>query len=242
MLNTFNIGDTMFQFGTGHELYWNNQGAWHLVTTWQQPGLDLDPFDRELGTDFNSALFSEGLQSMQPFGFPYDFSQFNHSSVTSGLFPEATQSQDQTKKESEELLKPNPLNSSLQGSMPWSPSSSTQSPIVSSTSRATSESFEQPLISSSLKTEWPLFSGQLDLGYEQKFGEIAGLQLWKHETREIQSARHSPGVDKMDRRRCPECSKVFRRPSSLEVCMHFNLLINSADDMFYVGPPQRSLW
>jgi len=214
MLNAFNIGDTMLQFGTANDLYWNNQGTWHPVATWQQPSLDLDPFDRELGTDYNSSMFSEGLQSMQPFGFPYDFSQFGQSSVTSGLFPEATQSQ--TKKESEEFLKPNPLNNSLQGSIPWSPSSSTQSPIVSSTSRATSESYEQPLIPTSLKSEWPLFSSQPEFESEQEFGQIAGVQLWKHQTREIQAERHSSGVDKMDRRRCPQCSKVFRRPSSLE--------------------------
>ncbi|KAF8603672.1 hypothetical protein BDV93DRAFT_523138 [Ceratobasidium sp. AG-I] len=219
MLDAFSIKDVMFQFGVGGDLYWNNQGAWCPVTTWQQPNLDLHPYDRGLGTDYNSSELNEIFQQSEPFDLSYDFTQFIQPSVTNGSYPDKTQSQPQTKKEMEEFLNPNPLNNSLQGSMPWSPSSSTQSPIVSSTSRATSESYEQPLISSTFKTERSLFQAkqsQMEMEMEQDMGWIAGVQLWKHETRQIQAARHAPIIDKMDRRRCPECNKVFRRPSSLE--------------------------
>lgn len=218
MLNTFHIGDIMFQFDiTGKLYFYNNQESWCPVATWQQPSLDVHPFDRGLGTDYNFNGFNEVVQPTLSFEPTY-FPQFGQPTVSNGSFSDTTQPppQPHTKKE-EEYQKPNPLNNSLQGSIPWSPDSTTLSPIVSSTSRATSESYEQPLIGATLKTEWPLFQPeQPKLEAEQDLGWIAGVQLWQHETRQIQAARHGPTIDKMDRRRCPECSKVFRRPSSLE--------------------------
>ena len=76
---------------------------------------------------------------------------------------------------------------------PWSPGSSTLSPIVSSGSRASSEGLE-PLIPAG-------YGGVID--------------MWNSETQKIQAER-APPPNKMDRRRCPVCNKVFRRPSSLE--------------------------
>jgi len=93
------------------------------------------------------------------------------------------------------MFSPNPLHGSLQGqaNLPWSPGSSAMSPIIASGSRASSEGLE-PLIT------------QDTLGW---LGSV-----WKQETESIQQAR-AP-VDKMQRRRCPNCQKVFRRPSSLD--------------------------
>ncbi|KAB5591690.1 Zinc finger protein [Ceratobasidium theobromae] len=81
-------------------------------------------------------------------------------------------------------------NSVMMG--PWSPGSSAQSPILSAGSRAPSEGLE-PLIQS---------------------GYIEGIQLWQHQIKLAQGSIRPP--DKMDRRRCPQCNKVFRRPSSLD--------------------------
>ncbi|KAB5591688.1 Zinc finger protein [Ceratobasidium theobromae] len=97
-----------------------------------------------------------------------------------------------------------PGNSVMTG--PWSPGSSAQSPIVSAGSRAPSEGLE-PLIQS---------------------GYIEGIQLWQHQTKLAQGLIRPP--DKMDRRRCPQCNKVFRRPSSLDVgpaCAYTLILIDT---------------
>lgn len=208
---SFHIDGIPFHFDMAG-LYYSEQGVMYRIQTWQ-PEMGLHPFQQELDFGFNA--FGDPLTPNLSLGSAFDLQSFEQPTVTNGSFCDTTQSKPQTK--AEEYINQNPLNGSLQGSVPWSPSSSTPSPIVSSTSRATSEVYEQPLIGSTLKTEYPLFQPeQPQLEPEQNLGWIAGVQLWKHETKEIQQARHAPASDKMDRRRCPECSKVFRRPSSLE--------------------------
>ncbi|KDN43591.1 hypothetical protein RSAG8_05968, partial [Rhizoctonia solani AG-8 WAC10335] len=106
---------------------------------------------------------------------------------------------------SEALSPPNtqPLQRTLQGSkdLPWSPGSSAMSSIV--TSRDLSE--EPKLFSDS----------QPDL--------LSGVQFvgkWQQDTAQAQQdavkARPVRKPSKDERRRCPVCSKMFRRPSSLE--------------------------
>ncbi|KAG9091216.1 hypothetical protein FS749_016716 [Ceratobasidium sp. UAMH 11750] len=94
---------------------------------------------------------------------------------------------------------PDPLQGTFQGQkrMPWSPSSSAASPIVPSTSRAASAEPLEPLITAD-SHDW-----------------LKGaVQAWKEETKIIQQERRPPS-DKLDRRRCRYCQKMFRRPSTL---------------------------
>jgi hypothetical protein len=134
------------------------------------------------------------------FGYlPGDFGLQAHTiPVSSGAHCNA---KPETKDEAD-VYNPNPLQGSLQGQMtlPWSPGSSAMSPIVASGSRASSESLE-PLITTDT------------LGW---LGSV-----WKQETESIQQERNFAPIDKMKRRRCPNCQKVFRRPSSLDVCINY---------------------
>ncbi|KAG8741442.1 hypothetical protein FRC10_002889 [Ceratobasidium sp. 414] len=153
------------------------------VPTWTASG-----FDQLL----NSFVVPEFSQDNVAYGSNFDFQDPSQTVVSNGAYCDSTKVEAYS-------FNPNPLQGSLQGQrkMPWSPSSSTMSPIVSAGSRASSEPLE-PLITTG-NPDWV----------------IGSVQAWKEETKIIQQERNTT-PDKLDRRRCRHCHKVFRRPSSLE--------------------------
>ncbi|KAG9080580.1 hypothetical protein FRC06_006396 [Ceratobasidium sp. 370] len=152
----------------------------------------LTEFDQILNSAFAGTI-PEFSQDGFVYGSNFGFQDPSQTAVPNGAYCDST-------KVEADPFNPNPLQGSLQGrkAMPWSPPSSATSPIVPAGSRATSSEPLEPLISAG------------NLGWLVK-----SVQAWKEETKVIQQDRN-PISDKLDRRRCRHCQKVFRRPSSLE--------------------------
>ncbi|QRV93359.1 C2H2 zinc finger [Ceratobasidium sp. AG-Ba] len=181
------ISGLPYYFGVDGGLYYMAQDITYQVPTrtYYEYGQSFEPtpstaspniFQSDLGlpSDFSSGFTSD---------FNSDFNLHDNSQypVSNGGYCIDT------------IVNTDPLQASLQGQPPitWSPSTgSASSPIVSSTSRASSSEPSEPLI-----PNW--------------------LDPWKEETKKIQEERNYVS-NKLDRRRCRHCNKVFRRPSSLE--------------------------
>ncbi|KDN43592.1 hypothetical protein RSAG8_05969, partial [Rhizoctonia solani AG-8 WAC10335] len=161
-----------------------------------------DPEPLDLGQVFEPTLFQFDPATLQPEPIPEPYYNPSPPPVTT-LVSNGDYSTPKAK--SEVLSPPNtqPLQRTLQGSkdLPWSPGSSAMSPIV--TSRDPSE-------------DPPLFA-------DSQSGLLLGTQIvgkWQQDTAQAQQdaakARPVRKPSKDERRRCPVCGKMFRRPSSLE--------------------------
>ncbi|CAE6444425.1 hypothetical protein RSOLAG22IIIB_14098 [Rhizoctonia solani] len=238
----FHIDGVPYWFDLDGLLYQNIDGTMNRVHVWHS---DPEPFN--LGPVFDPSTF----QPMFLPTFQNDMTSFvpeatPELSYGSSPSPPATQISDfNSPLTKNEVLSPSntqSLRRAFQGSdLPWSPSSSTKSPIVATASRESSVEAslfpdtqyghfaaapiaakrlpKSPIVATqsyNLPEEAPLFpDAQLDL--------VSGIQAvakWHQETakaqKDAETARPVKKPSKDERRRCPICGKMFRRPSSLE--------------------------
>ncbi|KAG9089964.1 hypothetical protein FS749_000917 [Ceratobasidium sp. UAMH 11750] len=143
-------------------------------------------FDPILNSDFTYTI-PEFSQDAVAYDSNFGFQDASQAAVSNGANCDIT-------KVEADSPNPNPLQGTFQGgkAMPWSPSPSPP------TSRA-----------SSLEPLEPLITGG-NLGWL-----MGSVQAWKEETKVIQQERNTPS-NKLERRRCQHCQKVFRRATSLE--------------------------
>ncbi|CAE6430153.1 unnamed protein product [Rhizoctonia solani] len=201
LLDTFVIEGVPYWFGLDGLLSFDTDGAPYTVYTWHN-----EPGSVDLGDFLGSQTSSNDFVTSQP-----DLgTELYHSPSPSMGFSGSGQFYSTPMGKTEVFspnVNPNSLQQSFQGGpkpLVWSPSDSEQkSPIVSSASR---ESSMGP----------PLFP-------EPQPGFISGIPIiskWQNEMAQAQrsatTARPVRKPSKDERRRCPVCGKMFRRPSSLE--------------------------
>ncbi|CUA74064.1 hypothetical protein RSOLAG22IIIB_10940 [Rhizoctonia solani] len=251
----FHINGVPYWFDLDGLLYQNVDGTMNRVHVWHS-----DPESFNLGPVFDPSTFqpmfiSTSQNDMVRF-VPEATPEPGYGSSPS---PSATQILDfNSPLTKNEVLSPSnsqPLRRAFQESdLPWSPSSSTKSPIVPTASRESSVGpslfpdaqydhfsaapiaakclLKSPIVATqnhNLSEETPLFPDvQVDL--------LSGTQVvakWHQEVakaqKDAETTRPVKKASKDERRRCPICSKMFRRPSSLED--HLNVHSNDRPHM-----------
>ncbi|CUA74735.1 Zinc finger protein 574 [Rattus norvegicus] [Rhizoctonia solani] len=233
----FHIDGVPYWFDLDGLLYQNVDGTMNRVHVWHS-----DPESFNLGPMFDPSTF----QPMFLPTFQNDMTSFVPEATPelaygSSPSPPVTQISDFNSPQTEnEVVSPSnyqPPRRAFQGSdLPWSPSSSTKSPIVTTASR---ESSVGPSLfpdaqyghntATPIAEEAPLFPDvQVDL--------LSGTQVvakWHQEVakaqKDAETTRPVKKASKDERRRCPICSKMFRRPSSLDD--HLNVHSNDRPHM-----------
>ncbi|KAF8747562.1 Zinc finger, C2H2 type, partial [Rhizoctonia solani] len=198
LLSPFQIDGVPYWFSIDGLLSCDTDGTPYSVFTWHN---GPDPLDlcELLGPQF----ISPADPLSQPDLTPYSHHTPSLEPISGQLYP-ALIGKTEVLSPS---VNPNSLQQAFQGGLKplvWSPTASDQkSPIVSGTSRASSMG---PPLFPETQYSLPLTNSIVD--------------KWRAETLEAQqeAARARPvrKADKNERRRCPVCNKIFRRPSSLE--------------------------
>ncbi|CAE6460424.1 unnamed protein product [Rhizoctonia solani] len=195
---SFYIEGVAYWFDLNGLLYQGIDGTVDRVHIWQS---DPEPFN--LGQVFDVTTFQTDLALLSP-----KTPDLYYDIVSSPAAASVSSRDCSTPKTKSEVSSPNSqsLYQTLQGHLAWSPSMH-GSPLVAAASREAS----------------PLFDSQPGL--------ISGIPIvtkacspivakWHQDTAQAQkdaaTARPSRKPSKEERRRCPICNKMFRRPSSLD--------------------------